>query len=70
MRANVGSKDRMFRLIGGIAVSVWGIIFENYWGLIGVALLATGVFSFCPLYLLLGIDTSKGDDANETGRNQ
>jgi len=68
MKANVGLTDRMFRLIGGIGVAVWGVIFETYWGLVGVALLATGVFSFCPLYLPFKFDTCKKEDQNETGQ--
>lgn len=70
MKANVGSVDRMFRLIGGIGVAVWGIVFESYWGLVGVALLATGVFSYCPLYPLFRIDTSKNDEQKETDQHQ
>lgn len=45
MNVNVGTVDRAFRLIGGIGVAVWGIIFETYWGLVGVALLATGILN-------------------------
>lgn len=70
MRANVGSNDRNFRLIGGIAVAIWGIVFETYWGLVGVALLATGVFCYCPLYPLFRIDTTTKDNQKETDQHQ
>lgn len=59
MKTNVGSTDRILRLIGGMGIAIWGIIFENYWGLVGVALLATAVFRYCPLYSIFGIDTNK-----------
>lgn len=59
MKINVGSTDRILRLVAGIGIAIGGIIFESYWGLIGVALLATAVFRFCPLYPLLGINTDK-----------
>jgi len=61
MKANVGSTDRILRLVGGIAIAIWGIVFETYWGLVGVALLATGVFSYCPLYSLFGVSINKKD---------
>lgn len=59
MKSNVGSTDRILRLVAGIGIAIGGIIFESYWGLIGVVLLATAVFRFCPFYPALGINTSK-----------
>jgi hypothetical protein len=59
MKCNVGSIDRIIRLIAGLGIAVAGVIFESYWGLIGVVFIATAVFSFCPLYPLLGINTNK-----------
>lgn len=57
MKCNVGSTDRILRIVGGLGVAIGGIIFESYWGLIGVAMLATAVFRYCPLYPLLKINT-------------
>lgn len=59
MKCNVGSTDRILRLVAGIGIAIGGVIFESYWGLIGVMLIATAVFRFCPLYPLLGINTDK-----------
>ncbi|MBL7969891.1 MAG: DUF2892 domain-containing protein [Prolixibacteraceae bacterium] len=59
MKCNVGSTDRILRLVAGLGIAIGGVVFESYWGLIGVVLLATAVFRFCPLYPLLGIDTNK-----------
>jgi hypothetical protein len=47
--------------VAGIGIAIGGIIFESYWGLIGVVLIATAVFRFCLLYPNLKIDTSKKD---------
>lgn len=58
MKSNVGNIDRVIRLVIGIGIAIGGIIFESYWGVIGVAILATAVFSFCPIYALLGIKTT------------
>ncbi len=62
MKANVGGVDRILRTILGlvlIGLTMTGTI--GIWGWIGVILLATGVFSFCPAYSLLGIKTCKHD---------
>lgn len=60
MKANVGTIDRALRVIAGlllIAPSLFGVI--GLWGWIGVVPLATGLFSFCPAYRLLGLSTCK-----------
>lgn len=59
MKCNIGSTDRILRLVAGLGIAIGGVIFESYWGLIGVVLIATAVFRFCPLYTLLGINTDK-----------
>lgn len=59
MKRNVGSTDRILRLLLGIGIAIVGVIFESYWGLIGVVLMATAIFSLCPIYLMLGIRTNK-----------
>ena len=58
MKINVGSRDRILRIIAGlalIALAAAGII--GVWGWIGVIPLVTGIFRFCPAYTLLGIST-------------
>ncbi|GGE34677.1 membrane protein [Halopseudomonas oceani] len=58
MKANVGTIDRVLRILVGvllIALTLTGTI--GLWGWIGVVPLATGAFRFCPLYPLLGINT-------------
>ncbi len=59
MKCNVGSTDRILRLVAGLGIAIGGVIFESYWGLIGVVFLATAVFRFCPLYTVLGMNTDK-----------
>lgn len=57
MKSNVGSLDSIIRIVIGLGIAIGGIIFESYWGLIGIPILATGVFRYCLLYPLLGINT-------------
>lgn len=62
MKANVGSVDRILRTIVGlvlIGLAMSGTI--GVWGWVGVVFIATGVFSFCPAYRLMGIKTCKND---------
>lgn len=58
MTANVGGIDRILRIVAGlalIALAATGLV--GAWGFLGVIVLATGVFSFCGAYTILGINT-------------
>ena len=58
MKSNVGGIDRPLRIIVGLALIAWVLFFGGpVWAWIGVVPLATGLFSFCPLYTLLGMNT-------------
>lgn len=58
MHANVGTIDRALRILVGvalIALAATGKI--GVWGYVGVIPVLTGLFSFCPAYALLGLNT-------------
>ncbi|GAB4125650.1 MAG: DUF2892 domain-containing protein [Sideroxydans sp.] len=58
MKANVGGMDRILRIVAGlvlIGLTLAGVI--DVWGWIGIVPLVTGLFKFCPLYSLLGMNT-------------
>ncbi len=60
MQANVGSVDRIIRIVAGlalIAATLSGLI--GVWGWLGLILVGTGVFRFCPAYLPFGFRTCK-----------
>jgi hypothetical protein len=65
---NVGKTDKIIRSIIGIAAVVAGYHYHSWWGLLGLVVLLTAVFSFCPLYWLFGIKTChcKTDGSNTT----
>ena len=61
MSANVGSADRLIRIILGLVlialpfVLAWGTLATIVSALIGAVLVVTALFRFCPAYRLLGI---------------
>ena len=59
MKCNVGTIDRLMRIVVGLIIAILGVWFNSWWGLVGLVPLATGLFKFCPLYLPLKISTDK-----------
>ncbi len=58
MDRNVGSWDRVLRVVVGvalIALTLTGTI--GVWGWIGLVPLVTGLMGRCPMYKLLGLNT-------------
>ncbi len=58
MKTNVGGIDRILRVTAGAALIVaaaTGTI--GVWGYIGIVPVLTGLFRFCPVYPLLGMNT-------------
>ena len=59
MKKNVGSVDQIIRFIIGAVIIIAGYYYGSWWGLIGLLVLATATFSFCPAYVPFGINTCK-----------
>jgi hypothetical protein len=62
MKTNVGSADKVLRIVLGlvlIGLALTQVI--GIWGWIGLVPLVTGLFNFCPLYSVLGINSCKID---------
>ena len=62
MTTNVGGSDRILRIAIGAALLLWFFIDQGtgfwHWAkLIGVVPLLTGLFSTCPLYSIIGMNT-------------
>lgn len=63
MKINVGTVDRVLRIVVGlvlIGLAASGKV--GVWGWIGLVPLLTGVFRFCPAYTLLGMNTCPTKD--------
>jgi len=58
LRTNEGNIDRLIRVVVGLGLLA--LVFlgpETAWGWLGLIPLLTGLFGFCPLYRMLGVDT-------------
>lgn len=57
-KTNVGPLDRTLRvLVGLILIALVFVGPQTPWGWIGIIPLFTGIFSTCPLYSLIGINS-------------
>jgi len=57
MIMNVGSADRVLRVVAGIGIVSVGVFYQNWWGAVGLVPMATGLTGWCPPYSLFGINT-------------
>lgn len=59
MKKNVGSADKMIRIVLGVVIAALGIYFKSWWGLVGIVPLATAFMNWCPAFSLLGVSIDK-----------
>ena len=59
MKTNVGSIDRIIRVVLGLAIIGAGIATGSWWGLLGVVPLATAAVRWCPAYVPFGISSCR-----------
>jgi len=64
MAKNVGSADKVVRIVVGLALLGWAVVGSGnarWWGLVGIVPLATALLGICPLYSLLGVSTGPAE---------
>ncbi len=62
MTANVGSADRIVRVVLGLCIASLGLVLHGHarlFALFAIIPFATAAFSFCPLYTLLALNSCK-----------
>jgi hypothetical protein len=59
MKCNVGTSDKVIRIILGLTIGGLGFYFNSWLGVIGIVPIFTALVSWCPLYLPFGIKTCK-----------
>lgn len=62
METNIGTADRIIRIILGVALVAWALgyipgIGASPWGWIGIIPLATALIGWCPAYSVFGMNT-------------
>jgi len=62
MNLNVGTIDRVIRVVVGLALLALFFFYPGAWWLwitsiVGVILVATGAIGTCPIYMALGLST-------------
>ena len=62
MTANVGTIDRVLRIVIGVALLAWALglipgVAASVWGWIGLVPLGTALIGYCPAYSIFGIRT-------------
>jgi hypothetical protein len=62
LKPNVGRKDRLIRIVAGVAILALGLFFKSWWGLIGLLPIATAVLRWCPAYAPLNISTCEAEE--------
>jgi hypothetical protein len=63
VKKNIGSVDRLIRVVLGAALIIVGVVLRSWWGAIGLIPLVTGLSGFCPLYALLRTSTNRHSGA-------
>lgn len=62
MKHNVGTADRVLRiLVGVVLIALAATNTVGWWGWLGVIPLLTGLVRTCPAYSILGVKTCKTD---------
>lgn len=60
MKQNVGTIDRVIRVVVGAAVIGTGVYTQIWWlAILGAVPVLTGAIGFCPAYLPFGVNTKK-----------
>lgn len=72
IKKNVGSSDRVARVIIGAVLTAAGYLWLMGWQsivayVLGAGTFATGAIGFCSVYKLLGISTAKCESCAEGG---
>jgi len=57
MKKNLGKINKWVRIVLGVAIILAGLYYGSWWGLIGLVPLIIGLYGWCPIYRVFGINT-------------
>ncbi len=59
MEKNVGNTDKIIRYILGFLIIGAGIMYNSWWGIIGIVPIFTATLGWCPLYKIFNVSSKK-----------
>ena len=59
MKINMAFWDRIVRALAGTVLLAWAVAGGPWWAYLGLGLLATASWRFCPIYALLRTSTRR-----------
>lgn len=59
MKQNVGTIDKVIRIILAIIIGALGYYYQSWWGLVALVPLVTAFVGVCPAWSIFGISTKK-----------
>ncbi len=62
MKKNVGTIDKIIRVLLALIIASIGIYYQDWWGLLAIIPLATAFSGFCPAYCPLKLSTNKKEE--------
>lgn len=65
MTTNIGSADKIIRIVVGLVLIGWGVYAKSWWGAIGVIPLVTALLNWCPMYNICGANTCAPKSTNK-----
>jgi len=68
MKLNVGKTDRAVRIILGLLLVASGLYFDMWFWAVGIVLILTAAFRWCPLYKLFGVSTCEVKKSGHSGK--
>lgn len=60
MTPNIGSTDKILRIVAGLAIIGAGVYLQSWWGAVGAVPLLTALIGWCPAYAPFGLSTRGG----------
>ena len=63
MKKNVGKVDMIIRLIIGVVIASFGVVYQSWWGLLALLPFLTAFINYCPFYSVLGCRTCSDKEA-------
>ena len=64
---NVGTVDRVVRIVAGLGIGAAGIALGSWWGAVGAIPLLTAALGWCPAYCPFNITTRRAERSGGAG---